>query len=255
MRTKIFNLIGYAGVLLVNGLANSIPIGGKTTGEVSDLYQNLFVPAGYTFSIWGLIYLSLLLYVLYPFLKKDELFNNINSDISPIFLGTCLVNMTWIFLWHNLQILFTWLLMIVFLFLLIFIYLRLRQRSQRTALHTVFLDIPFSLYLGWISVATIANSSALLIDLDMNSYLLPEQVWLVIMVSIAFVLGIVFLNRFHDTVIVAVLIWAFMGIYSNLNSGMQGDMLWSKAPLILAITIGIFTIWRMVRKERFYLYR
>ena len=102
---NILNLVGFILMVTVNILANVLPIGGRTTGEVSDFVGNLFVPAGFTFSIWGVIYLALGFFIFYSFknIKKWPVSDSV-KEIGFLFLISCVLNAVWIFAWHNLFI-------------------------------------------------------------------------------------------------------------------------------------------------------
>jgi hypothetical protein len=116
----IFNVIAFIVVLVINYLANALPIGGISTGALSDLYPNLFVPVGLTFSIWGLIYLMLGVFVVYQIVdvyKKQS--KGIVQKIGIWFLLSCLTNIAWIFAWQYQQVFLSVGIMFLFLAILI----------------------------------------------------------------------------------------------------------------------------------------
>ena len=246
----ILNALGLAGTLVVNYLANALPLNGKNTGELSDAYPNYFVPAGLTFSIWGIIYLFLIAFVVYQFVKTD--FNKITehhylSRISFFFVFNCVANMTWIFLWHYEMVFLALLIMLCILISLIYIYTRLEigLRTVPTA-KKWFVHIPFSIYLGWITVATIANVTALLVDLNWGQFGLPEPIWAVIMIVIATLVGFMVHSDRKDNAYLLVLVWAFLGIFIK-RSGIDGNTdtvalaaVFAMVMLIGTIVIGLF---------------
>ena len=118
-------------MLTVNALANILPINGMNTGQVSDSFKVFFVPAGYVFSIWGVIYLLLLAYTVYQALpaQKD---NPTLKKISLWYVAGSLANSIWIFLWHYLQFNLTILFMGILLVSLLVIYLALRNSGAAT---------------------------------------------------------------------------------------------------------------------------
>ena len=119
----ILNLIAFAAMVYVNYLSNALPLNGRTPAEISDSFPNLFVPAGITFSIWGLIYLLLLGFLIYGFVAKDK--SPITDKVGILFLLTCLANIGWIYAWHYGHVLPSVAIMVTFLVLLITIYQRL----------------------------------------------------------------------------------------------------------------------------------
>ena len=99
----IANLIAFVVVVVVNALATTVPLGGMTIGQLSDLYPNLFVPAGLTFSIWGIIYILLGIYAVYGLVfssRKSEPSNSFIEKVGVLFIMTCVANAGWIFAWQ-----------------------------------------------------------------------------------------------------------------------------------------------------------
>jgi hypothetical protein len=213
---SILNLLGFLGTVVVNGLANALPLNNKTTGELSDLYPNLFVPAGLTFAIWGLIYVLLAIFVIYqliPSVRRDAQKVDFVQRIGPLFLISCIANIGWIFAWHYEIVSLSLVLMLILLGCLIAIYLRLNiGKSEATKAEKYSVHLPFSVYLGWITIATIANVTALLVDINWNTWGLGEQFWAVavIIVGIAIALSILFTRK--DIFYSLVVDWALLGI-------------------------------------------
>jgi hypothetical protein len=213
---SILNLLGFLGTVIVNGLANALPINNKTTGELSDQYTNLFVPAGLTFSIWGLIYVLLAVFVIYQLImviKKDAQRSSFIEKIGPLFFIASLANIAWIFAWHYEMVPLSLVIMLLLLGCLIAIYLRLNiGKSAAPKTEKYLVHLPFSIYLGWITIATIANVTALLVDINWNAFGLGEQFWAVtvIAVGIAIALSILFTRK--DIFYCLVVDWALLGI-------------------------------------------
>ena len=220
MRHKLFipilNLIGFLGMVIVNGLANALPINNKTTGELSDQYPNLFVPEGFTFSIWGLIYLLLGVFVVYQLIiviRKGKQESSFVEKIGLLFFASCIANIGWVFAWHHEIVSLSLVLMLLLLGCLITIYLRLDiGKSGFSASERYLVRLPFSVYLGWITIATIANVTALLVDINWNTFGLGQQFWAVavIAVGIAIALSILFTRK--DIFYCLVVDWALLGI-------------------------------------------
>jgi translocator protein len=212
---QVLNILAFILVVGVNGLANSLPINNQTTGEISDSYPVMFTPAGYVFSIWGLIYLGLLGFVIYQALPAQR--DNPRLDrVGYWFVWSCIFNSIWIFLWHYELMLWSALVMLGLLASLILVYLRLEIGRNRVPLgESLLARLPFSIYLGWISVATIANVSVLLYDLGWDGFGLTEQVVTVIMLAIGSLLGFLMARRRAEVAYPLVLAWAFAGIFVN----------------------------------------
>lgn len=210
-------LVGTTFVLMVvvNALANILPINGIGTGAVSDFYQNLFAPAGVTFSIWGVIYLLLAAFTFYQIgffqEKKSEAKGKLLEKVGLIFSISSLANAIWIFTWHYKNIPFSMVLMLVILGCLIYIN-RLIRTADLDRREKFFIALPFSIYFGWITVATIANATILFVSLGWNGFGLSEPVWTVIILLVGMVIGIITLLRNRDYTYGLVLIWAYVGI-------------------------------------------
>jgi hypothetical protein len=209
-------LLGFLGTVVVNALANVLPINNITTGALSDLYPNLFVPAGLTFAIWGLIYVLLGIFVIYPLIhsvRRDPQKVDFVQKIEPLFFISCLANIGWIFAWHYQILPLSLIFMLILLGCLLFIYLRLNVgKSETTRAERYFAHLPFSVYLGWITIATIANVTALLVNINWNTWGLSEQFWAVavIIVGIAIALSMLFTRK--DIYYSLVVAWALLGI-------------------------------------------
>jgi len=213
---SILNLLGFLGTVVVNALAVILPINNITTGELSDLYPNLFVPTGLTFSIWGLIYVLLGIFVVYqliPSVRRDAQKVDFVQRIGPLFFISCLANIGWIYAWHYEIVPLSVILMLILFGSLLATYLRLNiGKSEATKAEKYFVHLPFSVYLGWITIATIANVTALLVDLNWGTFGLGEQFWAVavIIVGIAIALSVLFTRK--DIFYCLVVDWALLGI-------------------------------------------
>jgi TspO/MBR family len=198
--------------LVVNILANALPLNGLNTGQISDRFQVYFVPAGYVFSIWGLIYLGLIVFAVFQALPSQRENPRLRATGWWISLGG-LANTAWIFLWHYEQFPLTLIAMLVLLVTLIVTYLRLGigqtpvASTERWAAHLL-----FSIYLGWITVATVANVTSLLDYLNWNGFGVVPEIWMAIVLAV--VLAIAALVNFtrRDVAYALVILWALAGI-------------------------------------------
>ena len=229
-------------MVTVNAVANLLPLNGLNTGQVSDSYPNIFAPAGLTFSIWGVIYVLLALYTLYQF----GLFQKAGRTSDPgllksvggYFMVSSLANAAWIFAWHFNQILLSMVLMIVILLCLIFINNKFRN-TRLSGREKFFLRLPFSIYFGWITVATIANFTVLLVALDWNAFGISESVWAAIIIIVGMLIGSVTMIRNRDIAYGLVLIWAYFGILIKHISGFGFQ---SQYPTVIAVVVACIVI-------------
>lgn len=247
---QLINLLAVIVTIGVNGLANALPLNGQTTGEISDRFQVYFVPAGYVFSIWGLIYLGLIAFAVYQALPAQR-DNPRLRRIGYLFALSCLANIAWLFLWHYEIFLLTLVAMVVLLLLLVAIYLRLDinrvrvNRAERCLVH-----IPFSIYLGWITVATIANVTSVLDYLNWGGWGISPEVWTVIMLFAgAGIASAMSLTR-GDVAYMLVIIWAFAGIgVKHAGTPLVASAAWLTTALVaLMLVVGLLLKQRRERR-------
>lgn len=226
LRRQAINIVAYALMVTVNGLANALPINGVTSGEVSDQYPSLITPAGYVFSIWGVIYALLAVFVVYQALPAQR-DNPRLQRLGYAFAVSCVCNASWLFAWHYQQIVVAWLLVVALLVSLMVCYERLRggpySHIERFAVH-----LPFSVYLGWVTAATTANTAIALLDLGVEGGRAPA-LWGAAAIAAATAVGLAMLLRRADIAFCVVLIWAFTGI-----AVAQAQ----RSGLIVAVTVG-----------------
>ena len=247
---QILNILAVIGTLFVNYLSNALPLNGKTAGQLSDEIPNLFVPAGLTFSIWGIIYILIILFAAYqardlfskkkiemPFLKKT----------SYYFFLAGLANMGWIFAWHYQQVLLSLIIMLVLLFSLIKLYLNLEIGKEKIPRkERLFVQIPISVYLGWITVATIANITAFLVTINWDGFGISEVIWAMFVIIAALAITLIMLITRKDVAYSLVVVWALLGIYikrTDITYGLQNEVALTAiacaAIIVLAIIVEV----------------
>lgn len=235
-------------MIFVNALANILPLNGMTTGEVSAHYPNLFTPTAITFSIWGLIYLLLACFVLYQFGVfggKDAVRRaTLIKTIGFYFAVSSLANAAWIFFWHYQMIGLTTVCMLVILICLIVIASKL-SKVGLTKPEKILVKFPFSVYFGWIVIATIANITVFLVSLNWNGFGISEQLWMVIVIFVGLFLSIATMRQYKDAAFGLVVIWAYIGILIKHISpvGFDGEypfVILAAALSILLLALSIF---------------
>lgn len=242
------NLIAIISTVIVNGLANSLPINNQTTGEISDSFEVLFVPAGYVFAIWGIIYLGQLAFGIYQFLPSQrENPKLIRIGYLPAIAG--LANMSWIIFWHYNYFVLTMIVMLILLVSLIAIYVLLNIGKEKASVKETWLvNVPFSIYLGWITVATIANATALLDYLDWGRWGLSPELWTVIMLITGVIAAALMALTRGDIAYLLVLIWAFSGIAVKFPENTTVFVAaWTATGLVV-----LLVVLAILRNRRFY---
>ena len=225
-RLIIYNALSFLLMILVNVLANLLPINGVTTGEVSDAYPNLFAPAGFAFSIWGLIYLLLAGFIINQLLllrNETPSSTAVVKGIGSYFIVSSLANTAWIFSWHYRNIPLSLILMAGILVSLIIIYRKIRSLRLYVA-EKLFFQLPFSIYLGWITVAAIANATVFLVSIGWDGWGLAEQTWTILVLLAGLAIGAAKSLKNKDIAYGLVIIWAYFGIlFKHLSaSGFAG---------------------------------
>ncbi|MFA9463916.1 MAG: hypothetical protein ACERKN_06450 [Velocimicrobium sp.] len=214
IRLPFIVFISYIIMVITNSLANILPINGKGTGEISDSYQNLFAPAGFTFAIWGIIYLLLIIYTLYQLIRynrESDIKKQIFDRVGILFSISSIANTIWIFAWHYDVIWLSLLLMMVILICLIKINLILKD-TDFSMLENLTVKLPFTVYFGWITVATIANITIFLVSINWNRFSLSEVFWTDLIISVGAIIGCISVLFYKSFAYGIVLIWAYLGI-------------------------------------------
>lgn len=218
-------VVTYLAMIAVNALANALPINGRTTGGVSDSYPNLFAPAALTFSIWGVIYLLLGAHVLYQlgfFRGSGRAASALLERVGILFSLSSLANVSWILAWHYDLMAASALLLATMLVLLILI-TRTILRSELSPRERAFVRLPFSVYFGWITVATIANITVWLVSIGWDRFGVGESVWAVAIIAVGAIIGTTVILRDRDIAYGLVLVWAYLGIWIKHTSATGFD--------------------------------
>ena len=233
---KYLNVLMLIGMIIINYLANALPLNNKTTGELSDSFPNLFVPAGITFSIWGLIYLLIIIFSIVQFFSSNE---EAINQISWLFALTCLLNGLWIFAWHYGKLPLSLLIMAGLLITLILINYRIKYLPFNLIKST------FGIYLGWICIATIANVTALLVSYNWNGFGISEEVWTIIMITTGTLIVSLTLLRLQNPYVGLAVIWAFAGIIIKRQADYMSIVITAGMGILI---VTIVTIMAFLRK-------
>jgi hypothetical protein len=209
---QISVIITVLATLVINVLANALPINGQNTGEISDRFKVYFVPAGYVFAIWGLIYVGLIAYAIYQAIPSQRSNDRLRSTGWWVSLGG-LANIAWIFLWHYNQFTLTLVAMLILLATLIITYLNLGTgRSKASTTETWMARVPFSIYLGWISVATVANITDVLDFIKWDRFGIAPEIWMGVVLLVVWVITAIMNFTRRDIAYTLVILWALVGI-------------------------------------------
>jgi len=232
------NVIAYVATLVVNFLANALPLNDLPTDVISARFEVFFVPAGYAFSIWGLIYLGLGAFTVYQALPAQRE-NPALRKIGYWYVISSAANIAWLFLWHYEQFPWTLLAMVTILISLIVIYQRLGTgRTSVSGMERWLVRIPFSVYMGWISVATIANVTDVLDYVGWSGWGIQPQVWAVIMLVIGTGLALVMSLLRGDSAYILVFAWAFAAIAVKQTAApLVANTAWVTAAVALILAI------------------
>jgi hypothetical protein len=212
MIRQISVFLSILATIVINALANALPINGQNTGEISDRFKVYFVPEGYVFSIWGVIYLGLIAYAVFQALPSQRENPRLRATGWWVVLGG-LANIVWIFLWHYEQFPLTIFGMLLLLATLLITYLRLGiGKTPVQGVEKWAVRLPFSIYLGWITVATVANATSLLDYLKWDGFGIADETWMVIVLAVVLLIAVLMNFTRRDAAYAAVLLWALAGI-------------------------------------------
>jgi hypothetical protein len=247
---KATNIIAFALTVIVNSLAGSTTlIGGKSTAEISNLNPTLITPAGYVFAIWGVIYILLGIFVVYQALPSEK-GKDCQGKISWLFIASSLLNMFWLFLWQNEILSLSVLVMFLLLGSLIAIYLRLNiGQSKVPTREKLAVHLPFSVYLGWITIASIANVAAFLVSISWDGFGINPETWATLIIVIALLITLAVIATRKDVAYALVIMWALVGIAVNQSSNQNIVTTAEASAAIVAVAIiAIIVLNRTKRK-------
>ena len=227
----------FVAMITVNVLANTLPINGLDTGEVSNRYPSLFTPSGITFSIWSVIYFFLAGSVVVMWTDRTDA---LIKKLLPLFCVSCILNISWILAWHYLLPGLSVVIMLALLFVLIIIFMTLTREEALDKTKNIWVKFPFTIYFAWISVATIANISAYLVSLGWHGGPVSEETWAVIMMFVAAALAFYMTTKYEAYWYSAVVIWALIGIFLRRQGSEFAFIVYSSILFAVVLAINIF---------------
>ena len=239
---KILNVAALVVVLVVNYLANALPINGIDTGQISNKYYNEFAPAGVTFSIWGIIYALIIGLIIWQFVKANDVKNKAISQFSPYFIANCFLNAAWLFSWHYELFLLSVGLMLGILYTLVQLN-RIESKEIAPNLPQKWLlQSAFGVYLGWICIATIANITTFLVSIEFNKFGLTDTFWTGAVIGIGSITAAMLVVRYKNIYIGLAVIWALIGIVIRQNQLHQHftAISWAALTYGLAVVASLF---------------
>lgn len=239
---KILNVAALVVVVLVNYLANALPINGVKTADISNKYFNEFAPANLTFSIWAVIYSLIIGVMIWQYVNANEAKNKAISQFSTYFIANCLFNAAWLFAWHYEIFVLTIILMLGILYTLVQLN-RIESKEFPTDLPTKWLlQSGFGVYLGWICIATIANITTFLVSLNFNKLGLTDTFWTGTVIGIGSITAAMLVVRYKNMYIGFAVIWALIGIVIRQNQlhGHFTAISWAALTYGLAVITSLF---------------
>lgn len=239
------NVFFFLGMVIINMLANTIPLGGKNTGEISSGYPTLFTPAPYTFSIWGLIYILTAVYVLFQtgIIRSNTEVPEMGARIGIFFTISCILNILWILTWHYGYIGCSVITIILLLIDLIIINSRIKS-IDAGSITGLLSSYGFQIYMGWLAAATIANISVFLVKINWSRFGMSETVWTIIILIIGALIGAAFVMKSGYLFSTMAVIWAYVGIlikHVGIN-GYDGEYRSIIATLVICLAIMVIAI-------------
>ena len=240
LRRQLVNLIAFVVTVVLNGMAVALPLNGLTTAEISDRFPVLVTPAGYVFSIWSVIYLLLAAFTIWQALPRQRTDGTLRSiGYLPALAGV--LNAIWVVLWHFEAFVLTVPVMLGLLLTLVAIHVRLRGAQAAQGAYRWLVGLPFSVYLGWITIATSANISQALYHAGYRG----EELWAIIILAVGIAIAAVMLRREADPAYGLVVVWAYLGIAAK-----QTEQIVLLAALAGAIAVAVLVAYVLVAQRR-----
>lgn len=242
---QFVNIVALVFTLVINSVSEAVPLNGQTSAQIANRLPIFFVPANYVFSIWGVIYTLLIAFIVYQSLPSQRE-NPYLRKIGYWFALTCLANGIWLVLFHYDLFALSMVAMIILLVALIRIYTRLDIGHGKVSNAVRWcIQIPFSTYLGWITVATVANAAYVLYDAQWNGFGISGEVWAAVMLVVATVITLTIIVTRRDIAYTAVLLWALVGIVVK----QSGAPLVAGTAGVVAVVILLTLVWQLVKGQ------
>ena len=245
---QIGNALAFVVVVVVNAMAGGTNLlNGRNTADVSAAYPTLVTPAGFTFSIWGIIYVLLFAFVTFQLLPRHRE-DSFNRGVSYLFILSSVFNIAWLFLWQYDYIVASVPLILGLLASLIAIYLRLDVSKSKAPLsEKIWVHLPFSVYLGWITIASIADVSSALVSLNWNGLGIAPAAWAELVIVVALIITLTMLGTRRDIAYGLVVVWALAGITANQGGHPQVVLATEASAVIVAAALLVVLLVRFAR--------
>jgi hypothetical protein len=247
---KTANIIAFVLTLIVNSLAGSTTlIGDRTTADVSNQNPTMITPAGYVFAIWGVIYILLGVFVVFQALPSQK-GKDFQSKVGWLFILVSTLNITWLFLWQNEILSLSVPIMFLLLASLIAIYLRLNiGKSRESLLEKLAVHTPFSVYLGWITIASIANVAALLVSVSWDGFGIAAETWAILVIIVALLITLAVIVTRKDVAYTLVIVWALTGIATNQVAHPNIVMTALAGTAIAALSLAVIVLYSTLKNR------
>ena len=233
---KILVVVLFFVMVCINIFAFTIKINGRTTAEIAHSYPNLFTPADYTFSIWGLIYIMLIAFVFYQlgFYGKNRhvLEDELLYQARIILMITSLLNIGWLIAWHYDYMALS-LMFITLLLISLKIFCKIIRTQHLTTSEKIFIKLPFSIYYGWITIAIAANAVTLLVSIRWGGFGIPNVIRTILL--LIFLTSVVIFRaiRNKDLIYCITVLWGYTGV---LVKHLEKDGFNGQYPQIIGVT-------------------
>jgi hypothetical protein len=226
---------------VVNVASNIVPPNGQTIGEVSatQFGNVLITPANYAFIIWGLIYIGL--FALGGYQVRAAQRSNPRLQRGGYGLAiACAIQIAWVFLFLTYQFVLSLMAMVGILLALIWFYTQIRAGQETPSRgDRWFIILPTSIYLGWISVATVVNVACALTSINWSGWGISPEAWTVILMLITMAIALVVIAQRADVAFTGVIIWALVAIAIRQADVLSITATGIGAAIVLAIGVGI----------------
>jgi len=246
---KWMNVLAFVLTVAVNSLAGGTTLlGGKLTAEISDANPTLVTPAGYVFSIWGIIYVLLGIFVVFQALRSQA-GKDFHGRVGWFFVVSSLLNVVWLFLWQFEYLSLSVVVMFLLLATLIAAYVRLDIGKSKAALsEKLAVHVPFSVYLGWITIATIADVSVTLVSGNWDGFGISQETWAILIIVIALLITLLVIATRKDVTYGLVIVWALLGISVKQSANQNIVMTTQVTAVVVVIALFVSILVSRLRR-------
>lgn len=223
---------------------------GMTQEEISNQYKSLITPASFAFSIWGLIYLLIIVFLIYQiYLVMKNKYDNEKLDrLNILFIISSVLNIIWNVTWVNDQILISTITILAFTVVLGLANTHILNNIGNS--YSFLIPITFGLFFGWLTVATVTNVGAYLNSIGWDSFGLDINLMTIVTYLVVLALATFIISRIKNPLFNLPIAWAFFAIYFTVQESTEASALVGYSIILVIILLLVMSVVVFMRNDK-----